>query len=170
MLEAIETKSKDLVQLLISRGAAVNREAKLGVKRTPLQKAVEVESLELVILLLEAGADINSKPATRGGATAFQLAAITGNCTIARKLLDNGADIHALPAEINGRWPLEGAAENGRIEMIGFLWKINNAGFDPKQSQRAMELAEGNGYLACRDAIAELSQARAADLSSLSQS
>ncbi|KAF8867142.1 ankyrin [Acephala macrosclerotiorum] len=158
LLEAIKTKNKDLVQLLISRGATVNREANFGVKRTPLQKAVEVESLEIITLLLKAGADVNSRPATRGGATVFQLAAIRGNCTIAAKLLEHGADLHALPAEINGRWPLEGAAENGRIEMIGYL--INNACFDQKQSRRAMELAEGNGYLACRDAIAELLQTK----------
>ncbi|CZR61009.1 uncharacterized protein PAC_10905 [Phialocephala subalpina] len=167
LLEAIKTKCKDLVELLISRGATVNREANFGVKRTPLQKAVEVDSLEIVTLLLKAGADVNLRPATRGGATAFQLAAIRGNCIIAAKLLDLGADLHASPAEVNGRWPLEGAAENGGIEMIGFLWKINNGDFDQKQCRRAMELAEGNGYLACRDAIAELSQARAASLPAL---
>ncbi|CZR68013.1 uncharacterized protein PAC_17912 [Phialocephala subalpina] len=138
LLEAIETRDKDL-------------------------KAVEVESLELVTLLLKAKADVNARPSVRGGGTALQLATITGNCNIVATLLDWGADLHASPAEINGRWPLEGAAEHGRIEMIFFLWRVNG-GFDLDQCQRAMNLAEGNGYLACRDAIAELAYANKANM------
>jgi len=168
-LEAIDTRSKDLVKLLIDNGARVNHEANLGLKRTPLQKAVEVDSLEIVTLLLEEGADVNARPAERGGATAFQLAAIRGNCIIAAKLLDHGADPHAPPANINGRWPLEGAAENGRIQMISFLWEVNKVCFDIEKCRRAMELAEGNGYMACRDVIAALSQKRVATLSGLDQ-
>jgi hypothetical protein len=55
--------------------------------------------------------------------------------------------------------------------MIEFLWKNKStgfgvagfgvAGFDEKQCRRAMELAEDNGHNACRDLIAELSQASA---------
>jgi ankyrin repeat protein len=167
LLEAIDTRNKDLVKLLINNGARVDREANLGLKRTPLQKAVEVDSLEIVTLLLEEGADINARPAERGGATAFQLAAIRGNCIIAAKLLEYGADLHAPPANINGRWPLEGAAENCRIQMIFFLWEVNKGCFDIDGCQRAMELAEGNGYMACRDVIAALSQKRMATLSGL---
>jgi ankyrin repeat protein len=165
-LEAVGTKSKSLVQLMIDRGADVKRQATMGLKRTPLQRAVEVNSLELVTLLLGAKADPNDKPATRGGGTALQLAAIQGNCNIAAKLLEWGADLSAPPAVVNGRWPLEGAAEHGRLDMIEFLWKnklagCDVAGFDEKQCRRAMELAEENGHDACRDLIAELSQASA---------
>jgi ankyrin repeat protein len=167
LLEAIDTRNKDLVKLLIDNGARVNHEANLGLKRTPLQKAVEVDSLEIVTLLLEEGADVNARPAERGGATAFQLAAIRGNCIIAAKLLDHGADLHAPPANINGRWPLEGAAENCRIQMIFFLWEVNKGCFDIEESRRAMELAEGNGYMACRNVVAALSQKRVATLSGL---
>jgi ankyrin repeat protein len=133
-LRAIWTKSKDLVQLMIDRGADVNRKATMRLKRTPLQKAVEVNSLELVPLLLGANADANGKPATRGGGTALQLAAIQGNCNIAAKLLECGADLSAPPAVINGRWPLEGAAEHGRLDMIDFLWKNKLAGFTEADS------------------------------------
>jgi ankyrin repeat protein len=158
LLKAMDTGSKDLVKLLIDRGARVNHEATLGLKRTPLQKAVEVGSLEIVTLLLDAGADVNARPAERGGATAFQLAAIQGNCVIADKLLEYGANLHAPPAQINGRWPLEGAAENGRIQMIFFLWELNKGRFNIEECQKAMELAEENGYMACKGAIAEMSQ------------
>jgi len=163
ILEAIQTRSKGLVELLIDHGAEVNREAKLGLKRTPLQKAIEEDSLEIVTLLLEKGANPNAKPAQRGGATAFQLAAIRGNCIIGAKLLERGADPHAPPATTNGRWPLEGAAENGRIQMIHFLWRINGDCFNAEKCESAMKLAEGNGYMACKDAIKDLSQQMAAE-------
>ena len=163
LLEAIQTRSKELVELLIDRGADYNREAKLGLKRTPLQKAVEEDSLEIVSLLLEKGANPNAKPTQRGGATAFQFAAIRGNCIIAAKLLEWRANPHAPPATINGRWPLEGAAENGRIQMIHFLWRINGDCFNVEKCESAMQLAEGNGYMACKDAIKDLSQQMAAE-------
>jgi ankyrin repeat protein len=170
LVEAIETGSKDLVQLMISRGATVRTETTMGLKRSPLQKAVEVDSFEIVTLLLEAGADVNTRPATRGGRTALQSAAIRGNCNMAIKLLAHGADLQALPAEINGRWPLEGAAEHGRLEMIEFLWKRTIAGFDQEQCQRAMELAEGNGHMACKNLIAELSRASMESVPAVSHS
>ena len=163
ILEAIQTRSKELVGLLIDHGAEVNHEDKFGLKRTPLQKAVEEDSLEIVTLLLEKGGNPNAKPARRGGATAFQLAAIRGNCIIAAKLLEWRADPHAPPATINGRWPLEGAAENGRIQMIYFLWRINGDCFNAEKCESAMKLAEGNGYMACKDAIKDLSQQMAAE-------
>jgi ankyrin repeat protein len=157
LLEAIQTSNKDLVQLLINRGADVRAEAILTVKRSPIQKAVEVDSLEIITLLLELGADVNSKPAPRGGATALQMAAIRGNCNIAAKLFEYRAALNAPPAQINGRWPLEGAAEHGRLDMIEFLWKMNCGSLPKEQCRKAMELAEENGHIACRDLIAELS-------------
>lgn len=109
LLSAIETKRKDLVQLLLDEGAKVNEPAKWAVKRTPLQKAAEVGSLEIVMLLLDHGADVNAKPAFSRGGTALQFAAISGNCNIAAELLTRGAELH-VPPSIHGRWPLEGAA------------------------------------------------------------
>ena len=163
LLEAIETRDIDLVELMLNHNANVNREAEYGLKRTPLQKAVEVGSLEIVTLLLNAKADVNGSPSVRGGATALQLAAITGNCNIAATLLAWGADLHASPSTVNGRWPLEGAAEHGRIEMIYFLWRASG-GFDLDQCQKAMDLAEENGYLPCRDVIAELASVNIANM------
>jgi len=164
LLQAIQSGSKGLVEILIQNGADVNLDTKIGLKRTPLQQAVEVNSLDIVNLLLDKEANPNAKPAQRGGATAFQLAAIRGNCTIAARLLESGADPDAPPAPINGRWPLEGAAENGRIEMIYFLWNLNRCCFDDKICQKAMKLAEENGYMACKGAIEELSRQMVGDM------
>lgn len=52
--------------------------------------------------------------------------------------------------------PIEGAAEHGRLDMIKFLFDYNLFGFPEKQCRRAIELAEHNGHLACRNLIREL--------------
>ncbi|OTA80359.1 hypothetical protein M434DRAFT_17771 [Hypoxylon sp. CO27-5] len=149
-LDAIETGSTKMVLLLLQYGAQVNEPASFGLKRTPLQKAVEVGSLEIVRLLLEKDADVNAPPAFRGGATALQLAAVE----------EHGArlDIPPPPGK-NGRWPLEGAAENGRLDMIQLIWYANNRRLDKEQCRKAMRLAEYNGHIGCRDLIADLMSA-----------
>ena len=158
LLEAISTKNKALVGLLIESGADIHRSARLGLKRTPLQQACEVGSIEIVDLLLGLGADVNEEPAVRGGGTSLQLCAIKGYIGIATKLLRHGADIHAAPSTTReGRTPLQGAAENGRLDMISVLW--NAAGtrkFGQDDCKRAMELAKDNGHVACQDLIQEL--------------
>ena len=116
----------------------------------------------MVRLLLEFGAVVNGEPAVRSGGTALQFAAISGNCNMAAELLENGAQLHALPSKVNGRWPLEGAAEHGRLDMIQFLWRakelsLNGAGFQERQCLRAMDFARSNGHLGCMDLVADLS-------------
>ena len=166
LLKAIETVIPSLVELLIDRGANVNQQAHLRVKRTPLQKAVEVGNYEIVRLLLDRGAGVNDDPALEGGGTALQFAAIKGNCNMAAELLQRGANLYAPPSRIRGRWPLEGAAEHGRLDMIEFLWRVKNdtsviaegpTGFEERHCLRAMQLAVGSGHSPCKDMIAELS-------------
>ena len=150
LMEAIRTKSKALVELLIDAGADIHRAARLGLKRTPLQHACEVGSIEIVELLLEKGADVNEAPAIRGGGTSLQLCAIKGYAGIADKLLKHGADVHAPPAEKNGQTALEGAAEHGRLTMLKILWDAAvPKRFDSELCTRAMKLAEENGHIAC---------------------
>ena len=160
LLKAIGSKNRVLVELLINAGADIHRGARLGLKRSPLQYACEVGCLEIVDLLLERGADVNEAPALRGGATSLQLCAIQGYCGIAHKLWKLGADIHAAPAEVNGRTAFEGAAEHGRLYMLMLLWDLAaGTGFSLEEFSRAMELAEENGHMACRDQIREYSLA-----------
>lgn len=165
LLESIEADVIDLVQLLIEREASVNGDAVLGVRRTPLQKAVEIGNLEVVRLLLKRGADVNAKPAYARGGTALQFAALKSNCKLAAELIEKGAYLYALPSKSHGRWPLVGAAEHGRLDMISFLWKAKNeficlekeSGFEEKHCRRAMDLAVKNCHYACKDLISELS-------------
>ncbi|KAI1089162.1 ankyrin [Rostrohypoxylon terebratum] len=156
LIAAIQTRNKNLVQLLLDRGANTNREAAYGVSQTPLQAAAYVGSLDIVELLLQNGADVNTKAALRRGGTALQCAAASGNCNIVTILIDHGADIYASPSEFGGRWPIEAAAENGRVDMIQLLWNISMFGFPLEQCRKAVQLAEENGHIGCKELILQL--------------
>ncbi|KAI1291420.1 hypothetical protein F5Y03DRAFT_400705 [Xylaria venustula] len=166
LLKAIEVGNIEIVKLLLGRGARVNDELPYYVIRTPLQKAAEMGSLEMVqLLILEHKANVNAEPSVSRGGTAFQLAAISGDCIVAAELLEHGALLHQPPSKIAGRWPIEGAAEHGRLDMIQFLWTAHQNtfcmtqgenGFQDKNFRKAMRLAATNGHFGCRDFIAEL--------------
>jgi ankyrin repeat protein len=163
LMLALETGREDLVRLLVVEYKAdVNKKTHLFIKQTPLQHAAELGNLDVVHVLLELGADVNGEPAIRSGGTALQFAAISGNCNVAAELLEKGAPLHALPSKVNGRWPLEGAAEHGRLDMIEFLWRakeysLDGSGFQERHCLRAMDFAQSNGHLGCRDLVAKLS-------------
>ncbi|KAI8951520.1 ankyrin repeat-containing domain protein [Xylaria longipes] len=165
MLEAIDVRNQKLVKLLIEYGDDVNLELRHLVRRTPLQKAAEKGDLAMVRLLLQHGADVNAKPAIAIGGTALQFAAISGNCDVACELLGHGALLYMPPPKIGGRWPIERAAEHGRIEMIQFLWKANEGtlfldfsdnGFREKNFKKAMRLARVHCHDGCVELIAQL--------------
>ncbi|KAL8336455.1 hypothetical protein RB601_000323 [Gaeumannomyces tritici] len=153
---AIRERNVALVELLVDRGATVNTALNTVILFTPLQEAAAAGSLDIVKLLLSKGADVNAAPASRAGGTALQMAAISGNCSVISELLEAGADIYMQPSRFEGRWPLEGAAEHGRISAIEFLWKWRRGCFDPRYCERAMELAEREGHMGCRQLIQEL--------------
>lgn len=156
LVMAIRAKNKNIVQLLISRGANVNKKAAHGIVRTPLQAAAEAGTLDIVELLLQNGAGVNDEPASYSGGTSLQCAAMGGNCNIAFLLLGKGANLDATPSMFDGRWPIEGAAEHGRLDMIQLLWNASIVGFPLEQCRKAMQLAQENGHGACRDLIREL--------------
>ncbi|KAL8397857.1 hypothetical protein RB594_004527 [Gaeumannomyces avenae] len=153
---AIREQNVALVELLVDRGATVNTALTPTIRLTPLQEAAAAGSLDIVKLLLSKGADVNAAPAACAGGTALQMAAISGNCSVISELLEAGADIYMPPSRFEGRWPLEGAAEHGRISAIEFLWKWCRGCFDPRHCKRAMELAEREGHMGCRQRIQEL--------------
>lgn len=166
LMVAIESGREDAVKMLLDHGANIDARPRLRITRTPLQYAAEIGSADMVSLLLSCGADVNSPAATRGGATALQFAAISGNCNIAAELLRHGAQLADLPSKVDGRWPLEGAAEHGRLDMIRFLWEVRDRvfaagvpcdGFSERQCLRAMNFAGIGLHIGCRDLISELS-------------
>jgi ankyrin repeat protein len=163
---AIKAGRADIVELLVANGADVNHHTSFHTKRSPLQYAAEIGRLDMVRLLLNHGADANGAAHTRGGGTALQFAVIGGSCPLADELLEHGAIIDALPSRIDGRWPLEAAAEHGRLDMIHFLWGFNTCamaagvhhdGFAIRHCLRAMSFAKENGHMGCVALIEELS-------------
>ncbi|KAL8413413.1 hypothetical protein RB594_004877 [Gaeumannomyces avenae] len=157
LLEAVARNHVDLVELLIEKGANVNQRTVGSIDRTPLQKAAELGYLDILKLLLDRGADVNAPAAARGGSgTALQLAAMGGNCAVLCELLERGADLSMPPCKRDGRWPLEGAAEHGRMSVIELLWEYCQGSFPDSVVDRAMELAEGNGHMSCKEMLGSL--------------
>ncbi|KAI1497980.1 hypothetical protein F5X99DRAFT_432368 [Biscogniauxia marginata] len=99
LLNSIEMQSMEIIKFLVRHDANVNELARFGIRRTPLQKAVELNNLQI-------------------------FAAIKGNnYEMAMMLIRRGAQLDVpQPLGRRGRWPLEGAAENGRLDMIQLLW------------------------------------------------
>jgi hypothetical protein len=134
IIAAIDTKSLPMVQLLVQRHsdahesprsgliADINHPPRLGLIRTPLQRAAETGCFDIVRYLVEQGADIDLAPCF-GGGTALQLAAMQGHVGIATFLLERGADPNFPPARGPGRTAFEAAAEWNRIDMLSLLMK-----------------------------------------------
>jgi ankyrin repeat protein len=134
IIAAIDTKSLLMVQLLVQSHsnthgllrsgllADINHPPRLGLLRTPLQRAAETGCFDIVRYLVEQGAEIDLAPCY-GGGTALQLAAMQGHVGIAAFLLERGADANFPPARGPGRTAFEAAAEWNRIDMLSLLMK-----------------------------------------------
>ena len=154
-LAAIDTQSPSIVELFIKYEADVNFPARLGVKRTPLQRAAELGSLEIVDILVNRGADVNAPAAARGGGTALQLAAKGCYIPAVCRLLSLGANVNAPGSIVNGRTALEAAAEHGRLDMVQILFNAGAASrlSDRGQITNAMTLAKDNGHFGVCDLL-----------------
>jgi ankyrin repeat protein len=134
IISAIDTKSLPMVQLLVQRHsdahesprsgslADINHPPRLGLLRTPLQRAAEIGCFDIVRYLVKQGAEVDLAPCY-GGGTALQLAAMQGHVGIAAFLLERGADPNFPPARGPGRTAFEAAAEWNRIDMMSLLMK-----------------------------------------------
>jgi ankyrin repeat protein len=196
ILAAIHTKNLPMVQLLVQGQSDVhkpprpvllanlNQSPRLGILRTPLQRAAETGCFDIVQFLVEQGAEIDFVPCY-GGGTALQLAAMQGHVGVATFLLERGADPNYLPAKGPGRTAFEAAAEWNRIDMMSLLmkWgcrlemdipndpderyyeaKFNKVGreqYHPPTStqyERATRFATNRGHMACKRFIEHLYQ------------
>jgi ankyrin repeat protein len=160
LLQAILTEDFTIVKLVYDSGADVNRPARLGLLRTPLQLAAELGSMEIVQFLLDHGAEVNAAPCIFGGGTALQLAAIKGYVGMVELLLKHGANFNAPRAQFQGRTAFEGAAEHGRMDMVLFLYHrgVDLVSDGGEQIRRAIELATKNGQLAAKNLVEQISQ------------
>jgi ankyrin repeat protein len=157
LLYAITQRSVEKVSLLLET-ADINRPARMGIRRTPLQLATELGDRIIIDLLLNRGADPNMDAAKFYGATALQLAAIKGFVGVAEMLLEKNANLFAPAAIHGGRMPFEGAAEHGRLDMMTFL--VGKGVLDveggARQVQRAMDLAEKYGNVEAKNHAATI--------------
>ncbi|CAH0018795.1 unnamed protein product [Clonostachys rhizophaga] len=162
LLIAIEAENEDMVALLLKNGADVNKAARRGIERTPLQSACQKRSLPIVQLLIERGADVNAPPSIRNGGTALQLACLSGSIRIVRHLLSVGANVFGPTSNANGRSALENAAENGRLDIIKVLWDATGGcGFPAREIAKAQRFARARGFPGCAEYVAKLAEASA---------
>ena len=115
---AVSEGHKDIVEVLLAHGAAVN--GPVGARRTPLQGACDSYRArsDIVSLLLEHGADVDATTA-RGRSTPLTLACRSAaNFSSAQLLINAGADVNGGDGGIA---PLHWAAYNGSSESLELL-------------------------------------------------
>ena len=111
-------KTKEIADLLISKGADVNaKEAKNRI--TPLPWAAWRGRKEIAELLIAKGADLNTK--NKDGGTPLHNAAWKGHVEIAKLLIVKNADVNA--KDVEGQTPLDWAEEEEHKEIADLLRK-----------------------------------------------
>ena len=93
LLEAITFRSNEVVELLITKGADVNRPATFGIQRSPLQLAAELDAVDIVQILLQNGAIVTGNPSFSHKETALELAMSQRHYRAAKVLLQHGAQL-----------------------------------------------------------------------------
>jgi ankyrin repeat protein len=106
---------REIVQLLIEKGADVNKTWKDGV--TPLWVASQNGHEEVVKLLIANGADV--KKSNENGVTPLWVASQNGHKGTVKLLIEKGADVHK--ANENGVTPLWIASQNGHEGTVELL-------------------------------------------------
>ncbi|MDB5972209.1 MAG: putative ankyrin [Hydrocarboniphaga sp.] len=114
---AVESQSRDMVQLLLARGAKPRAASDASV--APLMIACEYGDAAMVDLLLTAHADV--KAADADGITPLSLCAGTAPPSVLARLITAGA--MADQADEQGQTPLMRAAAKGRVDNIELLLK-----------------------------------------------
>ena len=135
LLRASGGGHREVVDLLLSRGADPARAAKTGA--TPLSAAVSMRQPEIVQRLLTAGAGLEQR--LPGEVTVLMLAAALGLPDLASRLLQAGADLHAQDAQ--GLTPLHCATLYGftardRTRLVALFDTLLLAGADPHRSDQ----------------------------------
>ena len=136
---AVSEGHKDIVEVLLAHGAAVN--GPVGARRTPLQGACDSYRArsDIVSLLLEHGADVEATTA-RERRTSLTLACRkkefgNSNLGIAQLLINAGADVNGVGG--GGIAPLHAASRSGNTEAVELLI----------QSGADLNILSNEGYL-----------------------
>jgi len=108
---------REIVALLLDRGADIQLRAKTQFENTPLQVALLTAQAEVVQLLISRGADVNLTQAE--GITALHEAAQTNSKQLIAILLDAGANVNAAGAK--GETPLDIALRGDKKDAAALL-------------------------------------------------
>ncbi|KAJ0421507.1 ankyrin repeat-containing domain protein [Aspergillus carlsbadensis] len=153
---ALDRGCRQIAKFLLQRGASPDKPAIFDMA-TPLQEAIDRWYFDIIDMILETDVNVNATPAFQNGRTALQMAARDGLFGVTVQLLELGADVAAPPA-MGGRTAIDGAAENGRIDMVQLLldaYKGNEAIGDV--CERAAGCAEKRGHIEIAEWLREYS-------------
>jgi|GEM_PF-3965811 len=122
LLLAVHTGNRDIIDLLLKRGADINAngtyQSLFGPREaTPLFVAIFDLNKPMIEYLFDRGADIHAK--NKYGDTALMPAAETGNIEIVELLLGRGADVKS--QSTFGATALLPAVESGNIKLVRLL-------------------------------------------------
>ena len=124
-------KTKEIADLLISKGADVNaKEAKNRI--TPLHWAAWRGRKEIAELLIAKGADLNTK--NKDGGTPLHNAAWKGHVEIAKLLIVKNADVNA--KDVEGQTPLDWAVAFDQTEIADLLRKCGGKTREELKAER----------------------------------
>ena len=113
---AVEQGNKEMVEMLISRGAGFNAVNKVGY--APLHIAAQYDHQEIVTMLIDLGADIN---AGNNGYTPLHVAALHGHKEIVIVLINRGAKVNPVDDPGFRGTPLHVAVWQGDQEIVTIL-------------------------------------------------
>ncbi len=108
---------KELVILLLEKGADPNIPASNPFKVTPLHSACAISNYDIAELLIKNGADVNAKQMQ--GVTPLHSAAHNGKIDLVKLLIENGADKQLKMDD--GQTPLSMAEEKEFTDIIDYL-------------------------------------------------
>lgn len=120
--------TREIITLLLDRGAGVNAPASDTAGMTALQAACWTGQTGIVELLLAKGANVNAPAGKFKGFTALQAAAFCGYAELVDLLLRHGANVNAPGSLVKGGTALHAAVDRGHVEIVKALLA---AGADP---------------------------------------
>ncbi|KAI6564999.1 hypothetical protein ACKVWC_007811 [Pyricularia oryzae] len=144
LIEAVRSKNKALVELLLAHGADINRAPDKS-RISPLGQAVLVADQEMTQLLHFNGAKMTSEEFSQAFSSRGPAACEIGSTAIVRLFLERGADVNAPPARVGGGSVLRLAAQGGFVGIAELLLS-HGAKLIPDQPWEDMTALEAAAY------------------------